>query len=136
MIKSKTELRDGKVWCDYPFTKDPASLSFNRSSAVKVAERVEKGIIKDVLHSAYNEQIQSQLDRGVAIKLSDDEIVSWSGPCNYISHHAVLKDSVSTPVRVVSNSSFNNMGNSLNKCIASGQNSLNPMVDVMLHFRC
>ena len=91
--------------------------------------------MKDGLHAAYNEQIKSQLERGVAVKLSADEMESWSGPCQYITHHAVLKDSVSTPVRVVSNSSFNNCGNSLNTCLATGPNSLNPMLDVMLRFR-
>lgn len=70
------------------------------------------------------------------MKLSEDELQSWTGPCQWISHHAVLKDSVTTPVRVVSNSSFNNCGKSLNSCLASGPNSLNPMMDVMLKYRC
>ena len=135
LIKSKTKLIDGEVWCEYPFVKDPACLPFNRATVVKVAERVEKDLMKDGLHAAYNEQIKSQLERGVAVKLSADEMESWSGPCQYITHHAVLKDSVSTPVRVVSNSSFNNCGNSLNSCLATGPNSLNPMLDVMLRFR-
>ena len=81
LIQSKMELKNGEVWCQYPFVKDPASLSYNRASAVKVADRVERGLIKDGLYATYNEQIQSQLDRGVAIKLSEDEITSWSGPC-------------------------------------------------------
>ena len=93
-------------------------------------------MIRDGLLAAYNEQIMSQLERGVAIKLTEEEIGSWSGPFQYITHHAVLKDSVTTPVRVVSNSSFNNAGNTLNSCLATGPNSLNPMMDVMLRFRC
>ena len=87
------------------------------------------------MYSTYNEQIQSQIDRGVTVELSKEEINEWSGPYQYISHHAVLKESKSTPVRVVTNSSFNNSGNSLNSCIASGPNSLIPMLDVMLRFR-
>ena len=51
------------------------------------------------------------------------------------SRRAVLKDSITTPVRVVTNSSFNNGGNSLNSCIAGGPSSLNPMLHVMLRFR-
>ena len=92
--------------------------------------------MKDGLYSAYNEQIKSQLDRGVDIKMSQEEMEAWSGPCQFITHHAVLKDSVTTPVRVVSNSSFNNRGNSLNSYLATGPNSLNPMLDVMLRVRC
>ena len=64
---------DGEVWCEYPFIKDPACLPYNRATVVKVAERVEKDLMKDGLHAAYNEQIKSQLERGVAIKLSADE---------------------------------------------------------------
>ena len=136
LIESKTKLINGEVWCDYPFIKDPSCLSYNRATVVKVAERVEKDLMKDGLHGAYNEQIKSQLERGVAIQLSADEMESWTGPCQYITHHAVLKDSVTTPVRVVSNSSFNNHGNSLNSCLATGPNSLNPMLFVMVRFRC
>ena len=64
LIKSKTKLVDGEVWCEYPFIKDPACLPFNRPAVVKVAEKVEKGLIRDGLYAAYNEQIRSQLDRG------------------------------------------------------------------------
>ena len=37
---------------------------------------------------------------------------------------------------MVTNSSFNNCGNCLNSCLASGPNSLNPMLDVLLRCRC
>ena len=132
LIKEKTQLRDGEVWCDYPYVKDPSCLANNRNAAIKVAEKVERDLLRDNLYEAYNDQIRDQLKRGVAVKLSEDEIQSWTGPCQWISHHAVLKDSVTTPVRVVSNSSFNNCGKSLNGCLASGPNSLNSMMDVML----
>ena len=137
LIKSKVKIENGEVWCEYPFIKDPSCLPYNRSAVVRVAEKVEKGLIRDGLYERYNEQIQSQLDRGVAVRLSAEEINSWSGPAQYITHHAVSgKNSVTTPVRSVSNSSFNNSGNSLNSCLATGPNSLNPMMDVMLRFRC
>jgi hypothetical protein len=38
-------------------------------------------VLVDGLHAAYNEQIKSQLERAVAVKLSDEEMASWSGPC-------------------------------------------------------
>ena len=101
LIRSKTKLLEGEVWCEYPFTKDPYCLSNNRSTVIKVAEKVEKDLLRDGLHDAYNEQIRDQLKRGVAVKLSEDELNSWTGPCQWITHHAVLKDSVTTPVRVV-----------------------------------
>ena len=60
----------------------------------------------------------------------------YQGPTQYISHHPVLKDSVSTPCRMVTNSSFPNGGSSLNQCLAAGPNSLNSMLGVLLRFRC
>ena len=76
------------------------------------------------------------LDRGAAIKLSPEELDSWQGPINYISHHGVEQDSVTTPLRIVTNSSLKNGGKSLNDCLISGPNSLNSMFDIMLRFRC
>ena len=43
---------------------------------------------------------------------------------------------MSTPVRMVTNSSFCNGGCSLNHCLAAGPNSLNSMLGVTLRFRC
>ena len=76
LIREKTKLVDGEIWCDYPYIKDPSCLKFNRGSAIKVDEKVEKELLSDNLHEAYNHQILDQLKRGVAVKLSDDEINS------------------------------------------------------------
>ena len=60
----------------------------------------------------------------------------WIGPTNYISHHGVERPSPTTPLRIVTNSSLNNCGNCLNGCLVGGPNSLNPMLDIALRFRC
>ena len=117
LIKANTKLVNGEVWCDYPFIRDPACLPNNRSSAVKVAEKVWASLKKDNMIQVYNEQVQQILDRKAAIKLSKEEIEEYQGPTQYITHHPVLKDSVTTPVRMVTNSSFNNGGKSLNSCL-------------------
>ena len=54
----------------------------------------------------------------------------------YISHHGVIQDSVTTPLRIVTNSSLKNGKYSLNECLVRGPNSLNSMLDVALRFRC
>lgn len=85
LIKSKTKLINGEIWVEYPFVKNPACLPYNRHCVVRVAEKVEKGLIKDGLHNVYCEQIKQFLDRGVAVKLSQEEMQSWTGPCQYIT---------------------------------------------------
>lgn len=106
-------------------------MPYNRDRVVQAAERVERGLIRDGLRGAYCEQICQFISREVAIHLATGEIASWSGPCQYITHHGVLKDSLSTFLWVVTNSSFNIAGYSLISCLASGPNSLNSMLDVM-----
>ena len=51
----------------------------------------------------------------VVSRVSQEEIKTYQGPINYITHHEVYKDgSTSTPVRLVSNSSFKNVSTNLN----------------------
>ena len=59
----------------------------------------------------------------------------YQGPVNYITHHGVLKDSATTPLRVVTNSSVKNGQYSLNDLMPKGPNSLNDMLEVILRFR-
>ena len=133
VISKKTQIIDNKVWCDYPFKKDPACLKYNRDAALKVAMKVERDLLRDGLHNVYNEQVKAILDRGAAVQLSEQELEEWAGSVNYITHHPVLKDSASTPVGMVSNSSFGSP--SLNSILMKGPNSLNSMLDIMLRWR-
>ena len=68
--------------------------------------------------------------------ITEEESNTWRGPVNYISHHGVAKESVSTPLRIVTNSSLKNGKWSLNECLPKGPNSLNSMFDIVLRFRC
>ena len=136
LIKSKTRLENGQIICDYPFIKNPVCLQNNGEAAVRVAEKVRKGLIRDNLLEAYDKQVREILDRKAAVQLIKEKMEDYQGPTQYISHHPVLKDSVSTPCRMVTNSSFPNGGSSLNQCLAAGPNSLNSMLGVLLRFRC
>ena len=136
LISDNVTIMDGQIHVSYPFVKDPSCLPNNRSAAVKVAARLWKSLEKDGLLEAYHEEVRKYIDRGTFVKLTEEELNSYEGPHQYISHHGVLKPSVSTPLRVVTNSSFNNHGNSLNSCLPKGPNSLNDMNKIMLRFRC
>ena len=84
----------------------------------------------------YNQELKKYFERGAAVQLTDEEMSSWQGPINYICHHGVEQDSVSTPLRIVTNSSLKNGGKSLNDCLITGPKSLNSMLEIMLRFRC
>lgn len=135
-LKKGVKLVDGELHVQYQFKKDPKSLPNNRATAVKIAEKLEQRLMKEGHREYYNQEFQKYLDRGAALKLSQEELDSYQGPINYISHHGVEQDSVTTPLRIVSNSSLKNGGKSLNDCLITGPNSLNSMFDCMLRFRC
>ena len=102
-----------------------------------MAKNQEKRLEKLGLLSLYNEELRKYVDRGVIVKLSKQDMDEWRGPCNYISHHMVEKpDSVTTPFRIVTNSSLRNGSTSLNGCLITGPNSLNSMFDIGIRFRC
>ena len=81
--------------------------------------------------------MEDMLDRGVAKKLSEEEVHKWSGPLFYISHLAVVNPkSNSTPVRIVFNSSQVYKGNCLNSCLAKGPDChMNNLLGILLRWR-
>ena len=135
-LQKNTELCDDGIHVSYVFSKDPRCLPNNRATVVKIAAKQEERLLKSGHHEFYSKEIQKYLDRGAAVRLSKEEMDEWIGPTNYISHHGVERPSPTTPLRIVTNSSLNNCGNCLNGCLVGGPNSLNPMLDIALRFRC
>ena len=134
-IEDNIQIVDGATIVKYPFKKDPACLPYNRSTAVSIASKLWSSLKKDNLLEAYNQEIQKYIDRGTFLVLSKQEMQDYSGPSQYITHHGVLKDSVSTSLRVVTNSSFKNGKYSLNDLLPKGPKSLNDMLEVNIRFR-
>ena len=75
------------------------------------------------------------IDRDVARKLTKDKLQKYKGPVHYISHHKVLKQTPSTPVRIVFNSSANYMVHVLNEYWAKGPDLLNSLLGILIRFR-
>ena len=108
LISDNVKIVDGQIRVTYPFIKDPSCLPNNRLAAVKVANRLWHSLKKEGLLNAYHDEIKKYIERGTFVQLTDEESLSYEGPHQWISHHGVLKSSVTTPLRVVTNSSFNN----------------------------
>ena len=84
---------------------------------------------------AYNRELQKFIDRGCVRRLTDTEMKEWTGPVNYILHHGVPKPgSLTTPLRIVSNSSLNSMnsGHNYNEMLAKGPNALMLLIQVLI----
>ena len=65
------------------------------------------------------------IEYGSLVELSDDVMRSWNGPAHWVSLQPLLKlDSVTTPTRLVTNSSLTDRNeNSVNSILMKGLNS-------------
>ena len=136
LIREGITIKDGKTVIKYPFIKDPNILNDNRFSMIKRSESLEKSLKRRNLREDYNEEFKKFLSRGVISEVSKEEIKQYTGPKNYISHHGVLQPwKITTPLRIVSNSSQENNGSSLNQCIPKGPNCLCDLHKLLLRFR-
>lgn len=121
----------------YPWTVDPASLPNNKYAVQACFLRMEKQLSKDPdWEVAYATQIHEFVERGAAIKLTNKIMDKWTGPVWYVSHLvAPNPHSVTTPVRIVWNSSQKYRGVSMNDLLLKGPDVLNPIRAVLLRFR-
>ncbi|XP_061896161.1 uncharacterized protein LOC133645296 [Entelurus aequoreus] len=121
----------------YPWTENPASLPNNKRAVQACFLRMEKQLSKDPdWKVAYSTQIHEMVQRGAAIKLTNEVMEKWKGPVWYVSHLvAPNPHSVTTPVRIVWNSSQKYNGVSMNDLLLKGPDVLNPIRAVLLRFR-
>ena len=82
----------------------------------------------------YNRIIEEQLRPGFIEKVPESELAK---PCHYIPHHAVHKESATTPVRIVYDCSCREARHlaSLNDCLETGSAFLNDLSAILLRFR-
>ena len=140
LIQSKLRyVPDPGYWITgYPWVVDPWTLPDNYAAAYSTLCRTEKALEKDLAwKEVYGAQLKEHEERGVARKLSQEEVRSWDGPYFYISHMQLEQPkSESTPVRVVFNSSQKYKGVSLNSSLAKGPDCYNNnLLGMLIRFR-
>lgn len=121
----------------YPWIEDPISLPNNRTAVEATFLRTEKQLKREPdWQAAYKAQVHEMVERGAAKKLTKEIKDSWTGPVWYVSHLvAPNPHSVTTPVRLVWNSSQRFKGFSMNDLLLKGLDVLNPIRGVLLRFR-
>ncbi|XP_073670542.1 uncharacterized protein [Paramisgurnus dabryanus] len=121
----------------YPWTVDPASLPNNKGAVQACFLKMEKQLSRELdWKVAYTNQIHEMIERGAAIKLTNKIMDEWNGPVWYVSHLvAPNPHSVTTPIRIVWNSSQKYKGVSMNDLLLKGPDVLNPIRAVLLRFR-
>ena len=140
MIKRNLKyIENSERWrTSYPWKTDPIHLPDNYPAALATLISTEKKLRSDpVWAKTFSEQIAEHEERGVARKLTAEEIASWKGPKYYLSAMAVEQPkSLTTPVRLVMNSSQMYRGVSLNSFLAKGPDAFNnSLLGLLLLFR-
>lgn len=131
------ELSEGQWTVSFPWIRDPSLLPDNRSQAEGLLFAQERRLLRTPnLAKAYNDQIEEMTNLGFARKLTQSEIEQHEGPVFYLPHHAVIrKESLSTPLRIVFNSSIVFRGHCLNEYWAKGPDLFNDLFGILLRFR-
>ena len=127
-----------KVTFVYPNIKDTRKLEDNYDQALAIERKVEAKLVKSRKIDLFNAEVAGYIQRGAFRELHSEELKAWKGSRNYISIHDVPKpSSLSTVLRVVSNSSLNNnnRGISYNDCLPKGPCALVPLLEAMVTWR-
>ena len=126
-----------RIEVTYAWTPDVLKLKENIGQAITVQRSVERRLIKKGELDLYNQELQKALDTGVLVRLGPKDL-EYPGPVSYVTHHPVYKQgSKTTPIRIVSNSSFKNKTCKLspNECMATPPNALSDLLTVLLRWR-
>ena len=124
------EKENGRYIAKLPWKADHPPLPTNREvAATRTRNMVQR--LEPTLRDTYNAIIEEQLEKGFVERVPNDD-----GSGHYIPHHAVKKESSTTPIRIVYDCSCKIRENpSLNDCLEKGQPLLNDMVSMLIRFR-
>ncbi|XP_065896204.1 uncharacterized protein [Dysidea avara] len=135
ITNSVERLNDGSYCARFPWKDSHPPLPTNFStSAHRTRSLARKLALNPSLLTKYSDILTDQERRGFIERMTDPTSTTR---CHYIPHHAVRKDSSTTPVRIVYDCSCHQTRNqpSLNDCLLTGQPKLNDLCCIILRFR-
>ena len=127
-----------RIRVEYPLKSDPFVTFHPKNSQINVVKnssvRLRTKLVKLGLFECFTKQITDALkDNHLEIVQQSDLMI---GPVHYVPVNYQLKNSVSTPCRLTTNSSFpNKVGKSLNSEAVVGPSYLGNGCQVMFNFR-
>ena len=128
---TKIHWENGKYTANLPWKSDHDILPTNHDICYKRTRCMAKRLSPE-LRQIYDNIISDQLKRGFIELVVDDD----NARGHYIPHHAVHKDSPTTPIRIVYDCSCKQGKNSsLNDCLDTGPSLINDMVEMLIRFR-
>ena len=134
--EKKISLQEGKYTALLPWKEEHPPLKSNLALCqARTRVMVKRMLLKNPsVMDTYISIIQDQLARGFIELVKEDYPPKSS--LHYICHHPVLKESFTTPVRIVYDCSCRTSdGVSLNDCLEEGPPLQNDMIHLYLRFR-
>ena len=133
--ESTVKHSDGRYWVELPFKCNHPFLPNNYSLALaQMHNQIRRFQSQPELLKCYDDIIKEQLKLDF-IEVVENPIVS----CNthYLPHHAVGKESSTTPIRIVYNCSAkkDKSSASLNDCLMTGPSLTEKLFDSLIKFR-
>ena len=127
---------EGMHWvAKYPLIESPDEVQGTYNGAEKCLASLERRLTKAGLQDAYTGQINDFLSRNVVSKMTPEEMEKE--PAYFVPHNYVEKPGATTPLRVVTNSSFKSRRTqkAMNDILVKGPSSLNNLYHILLKFR-
>lgn len=123
----------GQYWVKLPWKLNKPDLPNNYGRALGQMHSLVKELLRKNKVQTYQKVLDDQIMADFIEEVSDAQPTSQS---HYLPHHAVVKDSVTTPLRIVFNcSSKTKQTVSLNDCLMTGPTMTQKLGDVLLRFR-
>ena len=118
---------------ELPF-KEHAPLSDNYAHSLTRFRNLKNRLSNNHdLCTSYNDILNDQLKAGVFEPVSEE----ITDTCHYLPHRPVIKeDRVTTKIRIVYDASSKTNGPSLNDCLHPGPSLTEPLIAMLLRFRC
>jgi hypothetical protein len=128
---NQLKLEDGKYTASLPWKEDHEALPTNYTISNRRTRAMVRRLSPDI-RKVYDNIINDQLSRGFVERVLDDDNTMG----HYIPHHAVYKDSMTTPIRIVYDCSCREGdGPSLNDCLDTGPCLINDLLQILIRFR-
>ncbi|GFW98255.1 integrase catalytic domain-containing protein [Trichonephila clavipes] len=134
-IDTHVRNEDGRYVVRLPFHSSPSILGDSRESAIRRFKSLEHSLIKKpAIYSQYRDFIQEYLTLGHMELVPKNDYAKREA--YYLPHHAVLRDSSTTKLRVVFDASANSTsGYSLNDILMVGPRVQRDVYTILLSFR-
>ena len=134
-FESTVQRDEHQYWVALPWKGEERPPSNYRRALGQLTSLKKSFVARPKLFDQYESIFQEYLKMGFIEKVETPVVLE--GSTHYLPHHAVMKDSPTTPCRVVFNAASkpDKSSKSLNECLLTGPTLTNKLVDTLIVFR-